>query len=205
MILDQTILMKALEWSYGKALTGAGPFGSAYDLSKEYLGKYPSKEVAIENLINWQVAKCATSGFITGLGGLIMLPLAIPANLSSVLLIQLRMIAAVAILSGYDPDSEQIKSLAFVCLTGSSAPGILREAGIKPGHRMTERTLQNISKQVMGRINYLVKVRLLTKSGKIGMIKFGKAIPLLGGLIGGTIDASSTKLIGRAAKQVFAL
>ena len=40
----------------------------------------------LDNFISWQVAKCGTSGFLTGLGGLITLPVAIPANIASVLL-----------------------------------------------------------------------------------------------------------------------
>lgn len=197
--------MKALEWSYDKALSGGGPFDSSYDLANDYLSKNDSREAAVESLVNWQVAKCATSGFITGLGGLITLPVAIPANISSVLLIQLRMIVSIAIIGGFDPKSDQVKSLAFICLTGSAASAILKEIGIKVGQRVTERAIQNISDQVIRRVNYLVKIRLLTKTGRIGIINLGKAIPLVGGVIGGTIDASSTKLIGKAARQVFIL
>ena len=51
-------------------------------------------------LIRWQNAKCATSGFIAGLGGSITLPVSIPANISSVLYIQIRMIAAIAYMGG---------------------------------------------------------------------------------------------------------
>ena len=195
--------MKALVWSYEKTLKGAGPFASAFQLANEYLGKSISRESAVNNLVNWQVAKCATSGFVTGLGGLITLPVAIPANISSVLLIQLRMIVSIAIIGGFDARSEQVKSLAFVCLTGRAAETVLKEIGIKVGQGVTERALQHISEQVVRRINYLVKIRLLTKTGKIGVLNLGKAIPFVGGVIGGTIDASSTKEIGKAAKRVF--
>ena len=156
--------MKALEWSYGKALIGGGPFGSSYDLAKDYLSKTKSQEAAVKSLIDWQVAKCATSGFITGLGGLVTLPVAIPANISSVLLIQLQMILAIAIMGGYNPNSDQVKSLAFICLTGTAATAVLKDVGISVGQRVTEKTLQSISEQVIRRINYLVKTRLLTKT-----------------------------------------
>lgn len=203
MKINEAILMKALEWSYDRALSGGGPFGSAADLANDYVSKSSSKESAVDALINWQVAKCATSGFVTGLGGLITLPVAIPANISSVLLIQLRMIVAIAIIGGFDPRSDQVKTLAFICLTGTAASAILKDAGIAVGQRVTAKALQNISEQVARRINYLVRIRLFTKTGRIGFIKLGKAIPLVGGVIGGTIDAASTKLIGRAAKRVF--
>ncbi|HYO21914.1 MAG TPA: EcsC family protein [Flavisolibacter sp.] len=203
MKIDQAILTAALEWSYDRALNGVGPFGSAYSLAEEYLNKTGSRDAAVGSIIDWQIAKCATSGFVTGLGGLMTLPVAIPANISSVLLLQLRMITSIAIIGGFDPRSRQVKSLAFLCLTGRAAPAIMKEAGVDVGHHVTENIVQRISDQVMRRINYLVKIRLFTKTGKIGLMKFGKAIPLLGGVIGGTIDAASTRLIGQAARQVF--
>lgn len=196
-------MTKALEWSYGKALSGAGAFDSAYKVADDYLKKTTSREAAVEKLTNWQVAKCATSGFVTGLGGLLMLPVAIPANISSVLLIQLRMILSIAIIGGFDPKSEQVKSLAFVCLTGNVASGILNEIGISSKQRVTQDAIQKISEGVIRRVNYLVKIRLLAKTGRIGVIGFGKAIPLLGGMIGGMIDASSTVSIGNAARRLF--
>ena len=45
-----------------------------------------SIEEAAKALIRGQLAKCSTSGFLAGLGGLITLPVAIPANISRCLL-----------------------------------------------------------------------------------------------------------------------
>jgi hypothetical protein len=203
MKIEQTILTKALEWAYIKALSGVGKFDSAYKLANEFRNKTTSQESAVESLTNWQVAKCATSGFVTGLGGLLTLPVAVPANISSVLLIQLRMILSIAIIGGFDPKSEQVKSLAFICLTGNVAPAILNETGISSGKRLTQEAVQKIGEGVIKRVNYLVKIRLLAKTGKAGIIGFGKAIPLLGGVVGGAIDAFSTQSVANAARRLF--
>ena len=45
-------------------------------------------------MLDRAVDKCAASGFLTGFGGFLTLPINVPANLSSVLYVQLRMIAA---------------------------------------------------------------------------------------------------------------
>lgn len=205
MKINETVLMKGLEWCYAKALSGGGPFSSAMKLANDHLLKGASKAASIEHLINWQVAKCATSGFVTGLGGLVTLPAAIPANLSSVLLLQLRMILAIAILGGFDPRQEEVKTMAFVCLTAGDSTAILRSVGIFPERRTTENIVQHMNEQVTKRINHLVKIRLLAKSGRIGILKLGKAIPLVGGVVGATLDASATKEIGKAAKRLFLL
>lgn len=203
MKIEHTVLTKALDWAYTKALSGVGAFDSAYSLADNHLHKTRSREAAVDGLVNWQVAKCATSGFVTGIGGLLTLPVAIPANISSVLLVQLRMILSIAIIGGYDPRSEQVKSLAFVCLTGNVASGILNEMGISNKQAITKEAVEKIGEDLRKRINYLMKSRLVARAGRVGILGFSKAIPLLGGLVGGAIDASSTVSVGNAARRLF--
>ena len=52
-------------------------------------------------------------------------------------------------------------------------------------------------------INKRVGFRLLTKFGTKGAINLGKAIPLVGGLIGGTVDGLSTNIVGNTARDLF--
>lgn len=201
--INQSVIMKALEWGYEKALDGGGVFETAYDLAKDYKEKSNSIDETIDSLINWQIAKCATSGFITGLGGFITLPVSIPANISSVFFVQLRMIAAIAVMGGYDPKSDQVKTLAYACLTGKSAVLILKGFGIRLGEKISQKVIQKISSQVITKINQKVGFRLLTKFGQKGLVNFVKLIPLFGGVIGGIFDATSTKIIGKVAKKTF--
>lgn len=105
------------------------------DLADDYIQKSDSLEKAAKKLATAQIAKCGTSGFIAGLGGLITLPVAIPANLSSVLYVQMRMIAAIAKIGGYDPKTDQVQTMAYICLTGSAASNIVKDAGIKIGEK----------------------------------------------------------------------
>lgn len=197
-------IVKVLDWAYDKAINGAGLVESASMLAEDYQKVNSDRERAIESLINWQTTKCATSGFITGMGGLLTLPIAIPANVSSVLFIQLRMIAAIAIMRGYDPKSDQVQTLAYACLTGSAATDILKSVGIRVGQRVTESAIQKINSKVIAKVNEKVGFRLLSKFGSGGLINLGKAVPLIGGVVGGAVDASTTKIIGKTAKSTFA-
>ena len=52
-------------------------------------------------------------------------------------------------------------------------------------------------------INKRVGFRLLTKFGEKGVINAGRAVPLLGGLVGGGVDAAWTKSIGNRARDIF--
>jgi len=52
-------------------------------------------------------------------------------------------------------------------------------------------------------INQRVGFRLLSTYGTKGMINLTKAIPLVGGIIGGSIDIAATNFIGNMARNAF--
>ncbi len=201
---EQHTIMKALDWAYDQALDTKIPgLDSAHKLAKEYLNRDGTLEQKVNQLIRWQNAKCATSGFITGLGGVLTLPIAIPANLSSVLFVQIRMIAAIAIMGGNDPHDDRVQTLAYVCLLGNSGNEVLKQAGVKIGTKMATNAIKKISFDIIKEINKKVGFRLLTKFGEKGAINLGKAVPLVGGVVGGTLDALATDAIGNAARRMF--
>ena len=202
--LDENMIMKALDWGYESAVNGLGVFPTAEQLANEYLKNNNNNPVeAAESLVNWQMSKAATSGFITGLGGIITLPVAIPANISSVLYIQLRMIVAIAVMGGYNVHSDEVKTLAYTCMTGSAAADILKGVGIKLGTKITNVMIKRISIEVIKQINKSVGFRLLTKSETTGIVNLGKMVPIIGGIVGGGFDAVSTKTIGSVTIKAF--
>ena len=191
-----------LDWGYEKAIEGGMGIDSAYELAEEYREKY-GIEKGINKLVSIQLTKCGTSGFLSGLGGVITLPLTIPANVSSVIFIQLRMIAAIAHLRGYDLKSDEVRAFVYTALTGKAATDILKNAGIQVGNKVTVNLIKKIPGEVILRINRVVGMRLVTKFGKTGVMNLGKLVPLVGGVIGGTFDVASTKTIAEVAKNLF--
>lgn len=68
-------IMKALDWSYDTAINGGIPgVDTASELAENYLKKEGTLKQRVNKLIHWQNTKCATSGFLTGLGGVITMP-----------------------------------------------------------------------------------------------------------------------------------
>lgn len=196
-------MMQVLEWGYEKAIQGLPGMESAEELAKRYLEKYDTVDEAIDTFINWQCAKCATSGFITGLGGLLTLPVAIPANISSVIFVQIRMIATIAKMRGYNLKDDQVKTLVFVALTGQAATDILKQAGITIGSKVGINLIKKMPMKVIYQINKKVGFRLVTKFGQKGIINLGKLVPIVGGVIGGTVDTVGTLTVGKTAKKLF--
>lgn len=201
--LTESKIMDVLNWSYDKAVQGVAGLDSAYDLADDYLKQEGSLHAQANSLIRWQNTKAGTSGFLTGLGGIITLPVAIPANVASVMYVQIRMIAAIAHMGGYNLNDDRVKSLVFLCLTGNAAKDILKDVGIVVGKKLAENAIKNISGKTIVAINRKVGFRLLTKFGEKGVINLGKAIPLLGGVVGATFDSVSTNTVGNIARDTF--
>jgi uncharacterized protein (DUF697 family) len=202
--LTQDTIMKALDWSYDKAVNGGIPgMDTAIELAEHYSSKNGSLIENANNLIKWQNTKCATSGFLSGLGGLIVLPVSIPANITSVILVQMRMVAAIAHMGGHDLKSDEVKTFVYACLAGNGAKDILKNAGIQIGKKLAVTGIKKIPFEVIKKINQAVGFRLLTKFGEKGIINFGKMVPIAGGVIGGTVDAVSTNTIGKVARRLF--
>ena len=112
--ITESKMMEVLDWSYDKAINGLPGMETVDELANKYLTKYNSVDEAIDKFIKFQQAKCATSGFLTGLGGILTLPVAIPANITSVIYVQVRMIATIAKMRGYDLKDDQVKTLVYV-------------------------------------------------------------------------------------------
>ncbi len=189
---------------YEKALDGVPKVSrSIDDFADDYTQRYPKPARAAKELVKYQVLKCGTSGFITGLGGLITLPVAIPANIGSVLYVQMRMVAAIAKIGGYDVHSDQVQTLVYMCLTGTAITDIAKQAGIKIGEKMLVAAVKKIPGNVLIKINQRIGFRLLTKFGEKGVINLGKMVPLAGGVIGGAFDVATTSAIAKNAIRMF--
>ena len=204
--ITQEDIMKLLDKLYDNSIHGLPKVSPPIDqLASDYISKSADIESAAKSFINYQIAKCTTSGFVTGLGGLITLPVAIPANISSVLYVQMRMIACLAHMGGYDTKSDQVQTLVYACLAGISLDQVVKQVGVKVGVKFANAMVKKIPGQVLTKINQKVGFRLLTKFGTKGVINIGKAIPLVGGVISGGFDFAETKIIADRAYKMFIL
>ncbi len=195
--------MKALDFGYEKAITGLSNFDSAHELAQSYLGSGEGLKKSSSRLIKWQISKAGTSGFLTGLGGLVTLPLTIPANLASVFYIQIRMIAAIAVMGGHDLRDDKVKSMVYLCIAGNATKDVLKDMGIILGEKLALNYIKNISSKTIKEINKRVGFELVSKFGGKSAINLSKAVPIVGGVIGGTFDSVSTLTVGKVAQKVF--
>lgn len=203
-VIAQEDVMKILDSCYEKCLNGIPKVSpSVEEMANDYLKKYKTKEEACKAMIRNQITKCATSGFITGFGGFITMPVTLPANITSVIYVQMRMIACTSYMAGFDLDSDQTQTLVYACLAGVAVNNVIKQAGIKFGVKFANGLIKKIPGKVLIKINQKVGFRFATKFGTKGIINLGKLIPGVGAVIGGGLDLVETKIIAKRSYKWF--
>lgn len=203
-IITQEDVMNLLDSCYEKCLNGIPKVSpSVKDMANDYLNKYKSTEDACKAMLRNQIAKCTTSGVVTGFGGLITMPVAIPANVGSLIYVQMRMIACVAYMADYELNSDQTQTFVYACLAGVAVNNLLKQAGIKFGVKFANGLIKKIPGKILTKINQKVGFRLITKFGTKGIVNLGKMLPGVGALVGGGLDLVETKAIANRAYKWF--
>ncbi len=159
-------------------------------------------DAVIARLIKESVAASGTQGFITGLGGLITAGVTIPANVAASIAINLRMAGAIAHIRGWDVRDPHARTVAMMLAIGMSTQNILAAFGVKVSQKIGEQMIKKIPIAMIRAINKKAGFFLVAKYGtKRAAITLAKGVPILGGVVGGVVDAGSTALIGRATDK----
>lgn len=195
--------MKILDWAYAKSLSGMGGIDSAIELAESYLKEKGTLEQQVNSLIKWQTSKAGVSGFVTGFGGMVALPITLPTNIASVIYIQIRMISAIAYMAGHDLKDDKIKTFVYLCMIGNGAKEMLKNAGIKAGEKFVTHLFADLSAKAIVHVNQNVGYKVLAKFSEKSIANMTKIVPVVGGLIGGSLDIISTRAIGEIAKRMF--
>jgi hypothetical protein len=198
-------MLRAMNWAYDSVNHAGLGFDSAAGMAEKYRSAAASDDAAIDRVIRWHVAYAGAAGFVSNLGGLLTLPVAIPADLASVLALQLRMVSAIAHIRGCHSAEPAVRTLAFICLVGNSGTELLKEFTITLGTRAAQQGITRLSASGLVRINQAVGFRLVANAGAAGLVNLTKWLPVLGGLIGGGVDATVTRGVGAMAKRAFAM
>lgn len=198
-------ILQVLDWAYEKSVNGLPGADTAIELAESFLSEEGTCLVEKTNsLIKLQISKITTSGSLTDLEGFVTLPDAMPANVIGVVYEQIRMIAAIAHMGGFDINNDRVKALVYICLTGKQAKEILKNIGIQFGAKFSNNTIhRSVTGTALIEINEEVGFRLVSKIGTTSEIALGKAIPVLSGIIGGTFDGATTNTVGNVARDLF--
>lgn len=189
-----------------KGLGGFPPLSSAASLADEYLidGSHADDDQRVAALIKWETRKNFTTGFITGLGGFVSLPIGVPSALAASWLIQARMAGAIARIYGHDLDEPRVRTMILLSLAGDVAKDAMSDLGLNLGNKLPQMVTKQLPGRALVEINKRIGMRLLMQTTQRGLAQFPKAVPVLGGVVGGAFDAVVCRMVGKTAKKLFA-
>jgi hypothetical protein len=90
----------------------------------------------VQRIIRESVAAAGANGLVTGVGGFATMPVTIPANVAGSLIINARMVGAIAHLRGFDLSGPHTQAMSMLTVAGSSAQPSAAALGVEVGqHR----------------------------------------------------------------------
>ena len=104
------VVVRALERVLDAGIDGRGPLESAQQVADRALNATSTREAAIDHIVRTHLGIGAAGGFVTGIGGFLTMPVALPANVAEFYLTATRMVASIAAVRGYDLSQEQIRA-----------------------------------------------------------------------------------------------
>ncbi|MGJ3508251.1 hypothetical protein [Enemella sp. A6] len=184
-------------------IDGAGPLPTAKSAAAGHLGRSRDVDVAIDRLILTHTGLASAQGFATNIGGIITTAVTLPANIVGLAVVQVRMLAAIAHLRGYDVGDSRVRTAVVMCLLGDDIGSLINDEHL-PSSPMAVATAPVFDPELDHKVAQLVLAGLFSQSsGKRLTVLAGKRVPLLGGGVGAVVDGYATHRLGQYAKEAF--
>jgi uncharacterized protein (DUF697 family) len=134
---------------------------------------------------------------LTSVGGALTALVTVPTNITGLALIQLRMVAAIAHLRGYDLDDPRVQDAVLACLLGEEKVDELVAARKLPAPPMALATAPVHDPDTHRVLAAEVTSELTTKvAGKRAAVAVTRRVPIVGGVVGMGVDGLATWRIG---------
>jgi hypothetical protein len=184
-------------------IDGRGPFDSARSVADNALSDHGDAERAIDSVVTRHTKMAAAGGFVTGLGGFVALPVALPANVLEFYAVATRMVGAIASLRGYDVRDQGTRSAVMLTLIGADADDVLKKVGVGRAGRLADLAAQRLPGPALMVLNKGIGFRLISSVGKSVLARFGKGVPVVGGVVGAGLDMYLLRRIAAHARKEF--
>jgi uncharacterized protein (DUF697 family) len=186
-----------------KAIHGVGPLPSAASMAEKQLEEqHGDVDRAVGEVIENNTGLAAGQGFLANLGGLVTVAATIPLNIAGLALLQVRMIAGIAHLRGYDLQDPRVRNAILLCTLGEeTVKGLVKQRKV-PGRPMLIATAPahdpELDKLVAAEFTSALVGRVIGKRAAGTVIR---RIPLAGGVWGASADGYATWQVGRYAAR----
>lgn len=188
-----------------RGVEGLPPLVSSWELAVKYLSdrNLPSNDLRVDALIRREARKNAFSTAVTNLGGVMTLPVAIPANIYASFAYQARLAAAVALIYGHDIRSHQVRVMVGLSLAGRKAVELLKSLGVRFTVMLLERSAAQLSEKVLADIGAAVGLKILAQGSEQAAGLILKTIPVASAVVCGAIDWNYCRAVGKVSREIF--
>lgn len=157
-----------------------------------------------KKIVSRKSLKNGLVGASTGVGGLITLPVTVPADLLITWKMQIYLALTIAHIFGHTSNTTDLKTDVYLILAGNSSKEVLKRFGIALGNGMTKKAIQKgVTREMMKKIWKVIPQKIITKAGEKSMTSFMKLVPLVGAPIGFGFDYVATNAVGKLAIKFY--
>jgi hypothetical protein len=182
--------------------------GEALRRAIDGVGPLVPAAVAAENaggtrrIIDDHIRYAGAQGMLTSVGGVFTAMVTIPANITGLGLIQIRMVAAIAHLRGYDLEDPRVQNAVLACLLGEDRVDALVLARKIPAPPMALATAPVHDPEVARVLSAEVTAELVSRvTGKRAALAVVRKVPFVGGVVGMGADGLATYQVGSYAAR----
>lgn len=189
--------------AFDRAVDGVGPLpGAAAAADRKRRQRGGNADAAVRALIDSHVRLAGLEGFLTNLGGLTTMAVAIPTNISGLALLQCHLVGGIAHLRGYDLDDPRVRNAVLACMLGEDSVRSLVRGRRLPTSPMAIATALAYDAELDLKIAGEVAAELIGRvAGKRTIAAVGRRTPLIGGGVGAVADAYATYRVGTYAAR----
>lgn len=185
-------------------IDGNDTFPGARAAAAKKLEDRGNREAAIDSIVNQHIGLASAQGFVTSVGGLITVPIGLPANLAGLAILSVRMVAAVAHLRGYDVTDRRVRAAITLAMLGEDEVRKLVTEGKLPSTPLAIATAPvfdpELERQISERVAGSISGRI---GGKHLAVVVLQRIPLIGGGVGAVVDGLLTFGLAGYARREF--
>ena len=195
---------KAIMAVLHKAIDGLPGFAGAREVAQKELRSKGDVDAAVSTVITKHLGLAGAQGFATGLGGLPATAVMLPANVTALALVHIRMVAAIAHLRGYDLARPGVRLAVLEATLGPEDVEKLLDDRKLPGRPRDVAGMDDVPEKLFdGVAGHAGRVLLGRVTGKQLVLTVARRIPLLGGGVGAVVDGLSTRAVGSYANEEF--
>jgi hypothetical protein len=201
---DDSAIGRLVQVFMDAGLDGRGPLRSATSIAEAARRRTSDPEEGVDRVVRLHVVGGAIGGFVTGLGGFVTMPVALPVNIAEFYIQATRMVGGIATLRGYDLADPQVRTAVMLTLVGARADEVLAKAGLSTGSgSMTRLALGRLPPAALMVVNKAVAFRLMRGVFERFFSRLGRGVPFVGGIIGAVIDTWMMRQIAAQALAEF--